>query len=339
MGREISLFSDYSQKENRTTNYCLLVLKLLYQEHPKFLAEALGSLIGGDSGVQVGVRFQQQVGKGASIPDGIITQPSFAVYIETKNYDWFSSQQLSAHMASLAKENAEQKVMLALSNFEGDVSQRFKDVEKLCTELYGGRITFAAVTFRELLDAVRLPGLTPSLNSTIDELEQYLNHGNFLPDWKGRLDACNCAQFSSKQVTNNVYICPAGSGSYSHNRAEFLGLYWNKYVRYIASVRGVVDLYQDGTHRILWINDGSAAEEIVALAHQRFTDTYLTNTKWDARVFVLTPLVETAFHKNTPGGMRGKEYFWVKKLLPASIEELSDKLRQADWRKLKQNSK
>ena len=314
-------------------------MKMLYQEHPKFLAEALDTIIGSGSGVQVGVRFQQQVGKGASVPDGIITQPSFAIYIETKNYDWFSSQQLKDHMASLAKESAEQKVMLALSSFEGDVSQRFKDVEKLCAELYKGRIVFAVVTFRELLDAVRLPGLSPSLNVTIDELEQYLDHENLLPDWKGRLDACNCAQFAGKQVSNNVYICPAQNRSYSHKRAEFVGLYWKKYVRHIASVRGVVDLYKDGTSKILWINDGSSKEDIVSLARKRFEDTYLENTDWDARVFVLTPLVETAFHKYTPGGMRGKVYFTVKKMLPASIEELANKLREARWLEIKEKSR
>jgi hypothetical protein len=31
MGSDITLFSGYSQKENRTTNYCLLVLKMLYE--------------------------------------------------------------------------------------------------------------------------------------------------------------------------------------------------------------------------------------------------------------------------------------------------------------------
>jgi hypothetical protein len=332
------LFSGYSQSENRTTNYCLLVLRMLYQEHPQFLAEALSILIGGSS-VQVGVRFQQQVGKVASVPDGIITQPSFAVYIETKNFDWFSSQQLQDHLAALAKENAEQKVMLALSNFEGDMSQRFRDVEQRCAEQHGGRITFAAVSFQVLLDAVRRPGLSPSLTSTIDELEQYLNHENLLPDWKGRLDVCNCAQFADKQVANNVYICPAEGGPYSHSRAEFLGLYWNKYVRYIASVRGVVDIYKDGTYKLLWINDDTLEADIVPLACQRFNDTFLDNTDWDARVFVLAPLVKTAFHKYTPGGMRGKEYFWVKSLLPASTEELAEKLRTANWRALKQNSR
>src|SRR5437667_8927363 len=64
MSAEISLFSGYSQKENRTTNYCLLVLKMLYEENPKFLAEVLGALFD-DEGIaaRVGVKFQQQVAK------------------------------------------------------------------------------------------------------------------------------------------------------------------------------------------------------------------------------------------------------------------------------------
>ena len=40
----ISLFSGYNQKENRHTNYCLLMLKLLYEENPKNLSEALSRM-------------------------------------------------------------------------------------------------------------------------------------------------------------------------------------------------------------------------------------------------------------------------------------------------------
>lgn len=39
MGAPITLFSGYSHGENRTTNYCLLVLKMLYEENPKLLGE------------------------------------------------------------------------------------------------------------------------------------------------------------------------------------------------------------------------------------------------------------------------------------------------------------
>ena len=54
MGKAISLFSGYSQGENRTTNYCLLILKLLYEENPKLLGDVLNSLPNIDIGDTVG---------------------------------------------------------------------------------------------------------------------------------------------------------------------------------------------------------------------------------------------------------------------------------------------
>ena len=60
MSKPITLFSGYSQKENRITNYCLLILKMLYEENPKYLSEALGQLAGEDVSSYVGVQFRQQ---------------------------------------------------------------------------------------------------------------------------------------------------------------------------------------------------------------------------------------------------------------------------------------
>ena len=69
MSRPISLFSGYSKGENRTTNYCLLVLKMLYEENPKFLAEVMSTLVGEDLGERIGVKFRQQERKDSAVPD------------------------------------------------------------------------------------------------------------------------------------------------------------------------------------------------------------------------------------------------------------------------------
>jgi hypothetical protein len=103
MSRQITLFSGYSQRENRTTNYCLLILKMLYEENPKFLAEVLATMIGEELGERIGVKFRQQEKKTASVPDGLIVQPAFTVYIETKNFDWFHRPQLENHLRNYAK--------------------------------------------------------------------------------------------------------------------------------------------------------------------------------------------------------------------------------------------
>jgi hypothetical protein len=71
MAREISLFSGYSQKENRTTNYSLLVLKMMYEENPKYLGEVLSALVDEDLGNLVGVRFQQPVTLSMRMPSMI----------------------------------------------------------------------------------------------------------------------------------------------------------------------------------------------------------------------------------------------------------------------------
>jgi hypothetical protein len=94
MGMPVTLFSGYGQKENRTTNYCLLILKMLYEENPNYLAEFLTTLVGEDLGNDVGVKFLQQQKKVHAVPDGLVIQRPFTIYIETKHFDWFYDSQL-----------------------------------------------------------------------------------------------------------------------------------------------------------------------------------------------------------------------------------------------------
>ena len=124
MGANISLFSGYNTKENRLTNYCMLVLKTLYDNNPKYLGEFLSSINENLSGL-VGVKFTQQEKKKSSIPDGFISQDSFVIYIETKNYDWFYDSQLEAHLTALNKEKNGKKFLIALGNFESTPQNKF----------------------------------------------------------------------------------------------------------------------------------------------------------------------------------------------------------------------
>src|SRR6185437_2969755 len=146
MGSDITLFSGYSQKENRTTNYCLLVLKMLYEENPKFLGEVLSNLIDEELADVVGVLFRQQVKKKTSTPDGLIMQRAFTVYIETKNFDWFYDAQLERHLEALEADGPGAKTLIALGNFEVLADDRFSKIETLCAEKHAGSIYFAAVS-------------------------------------------------------------------------------------------------------------------------------------------------------------------------------------------------
>ncbi|MFD1874338.1 hypothetical protein [Hymenobacter bucti] len=337
MGKEISLFSGYDQPENRTTNYCLLMLRMLYQENPKLLAETLATLLPGQADLQVGVQFRQQVLKGNAMPDGIISQPAFSVYVETKHSDWHYDEQLERHLEALDKEPVGAKVLVALAKFDGDIATRFTAIETICATRYEGKIKFIAASFEQFLAAVRSASLTLSLTSLANDFEQYLNEISLLPNWRKQLDVVNCGEFHSLQVEAGVYVCPAQGGPYSHRRCEYIGMYWDKAVHKVASILGVVDVdpAEGGTAEILWNNDrlsGLKDEALIQQAQERFYHAW-PDRDWVGRVFVLGPLFDTYFEKDSPGGMQGsKQYFWVGGDIQAqNAEELAVALNGLKW--------
>lgn len=331
MAHDISLFSGYSQKENRTTNYCLLVLRMLYEENPKLLDEALDVLTDGRTAGHVGVRFRQQQRVGASVPDGVIVQAPFALYIETKNFDWFYDAQLENHLAGLDAEPG-LKVLLALSNFEAREG-RFDRIEALCRDQYEDRIAFAAVTFEDFLVAVDRPGLSKNLSDTVRDFRAYLDSEGLRPAWKGLLDVCNCAGNPADVLKHNVYMCPAEGGAYRHSRARFFGMYADKQVGRIAEIEAIVDV-QTGPEMeadLLWSNVETPAAELVQRARD-LKATVRPNADYPVRVFVLGPLAETRFVKDTSGGMMGsKQYFDVGRLGAEDAADLARKLDGIGW--------
>lgn len=330
MGSDISLFSGYAQKENRTTNYCLLVLKMLYEENPKFLGEVLSNLVDEDLADVVGVQFRQQTRKKGSVPDGLILQRPFTIYIETKHFDWFYNDQLERHLAELNGEVSGSKSLIALGNFEALSTGRFRKIETLCEEKYQGSIYFAAVSFEEFLDAFPTEKLSKNFVDILADFEGYLDEEGLLPRWKNRLDVVNCSGHPSEITKENVYICPAKGGAYKHSRARFFGMYRRKAVNYIAVIEAVIDLASQADAKIRWKNvDVPDAELISRAAEKRVR---LRPSAEVLRVFLLGPLHETDFKKPTRGGMQSsKRYFDVEKLAPSDAADLATKLRGKSW--------
>jgi hypothetical protein len=337
MGKSISLFSGYAQKENRTTNYCLLVLKLLYEQNPRFLAEALGALLGEDIADQVGVVFRQQEKRKVSIPDGLIVQKPICIYLETKNFDWFYDEQLENHLSSLEQDTVGLKVLLALGPFESGDGSRFARIQGLCKEKYRNEIIFAAVTFEDLISALQLPHLPKALVDAVSELRAYFDEEGLLPSWSQWLDVVNCAGLPEDILEGNVYMCPATGGAYSHDRCAFFGMYRNKCVERIASIRAVVDVESESLATVKWKNvdvqSTSLISEAAAIAGERRPG------EFPMRVFLLGDLHETEFRKDSPGGMMGsKQYFNIASLGASDASALADVLRGRTWSDISQAS-
>ena len=72
-------------------------------------------------------------------------------------------------------------------------------------------------------------------------------------------------------------------------------------------------------------------QELIDLARAKRVALY-PDEDWDTRVFVLGPLAETYFEKDSHGGMLGsKRYFAVDELAPTDIQDLATKLRDVAW--------
>jgi len=326
MGRAISLFSGYEQKENRTTNYVLLMLKLVYEESPSLLGEVLSALVGQDIGDAVGVEFRQQERKGGSVPDGLIAQRPFEVYVETKQFDWFYDDQIEAHLRALDSSGPGLKVLLALSNFEEDDLDRFKTIHVLIETTFANRLAFGASTFEDLLEALRALELPPSLRDTVGDFAEYLDHGGMLPGWRTLLDVVNCVT-TTHEIAGGVYLCPTNKGAYQHLRSKFFGMYKDKAVRLVAEIEGVVDLLSEDEVSVRWINGQFQKAEMIKTArdkHREFRPGWFPH-----RVFILGQRYPTMFLKDTKGGMRGsKQYFTVQ---ATSAQALAEKLNGKDW--------
>lgn len=333
MSKQISLFSGYSQKENRTTNYCLLVLKLLYEENPKLLSEVLGEIFGDEIGDVVGVHFRQQQKRGSSVPDGLICQKGFTIYLETKSFDWFYDDQLHKHIEALSKEGPGLKILLALGNIDQDLETRFEHIRKLCHTKYSDSVVFESATFDDFLEAIRARTLPKNLADSISDFAAYLDEMGLLASWQSRLDVVNCAGSSHEQHTGNVYMCPATGGAYNHKRSKYFGLYKGKKVSHVALIQALVEISDDRTAKVLWKNcdiDNNNLKQRAREQHEKWRA-----TRYPQLVFLLGPLCETAFFKDTPRGLRGtKIYFRVK---ADSAEELAEKLSDKKWSEWHEN--
>jgi hypothetical protein len=331
MSKPISLFSGYSQRENRVTNYCLLILKMLYEENPKYLGEVLSTLCGEDFASHVGISFRQQERRGLSILDGLIVQHPFTIYIETKNYDWFYDDQLERHLAALNEEVAGEKILLALGNFETDDPNRFKHVRTICDTQYRKSILFRAVAFEDLAGALAIPGLPKNLSDAISDFREFLNEEDLLPSWREWLDVINCAGIPEDITEGGVYMCPAEGGAYNHGRARFFGMYRDKRVEFVAEIEAVTDVdLKNETISIKWKNVSRSDEEFKARAVERVRA--LRPTDGPTRVFLLGPIARTNFQKDSPGGMlASKRYFNVARLAASNATELAQYLEGRKW--------
>lgn len=328
MSRTVRLFPTYLQKENQTTNHCLLILKMLYEENPKFLSEALGLLFGESFSGTVGVKFIQQRRAKDSVPDGEISQDSFSVFIETKLGSDFGEKQLLDHLNTLKAKPGE-RILIALGNFEQDPANHLV-LQAVETKAKEENVAFVSVSFEQFLQAIQLPYLPKNLIDAVSDLGEYFDENSLLPSWKYRLDVVNCKGSFDSVLKYKAYTCPAQTGAYNHRRSLYFGAYRNKRVEQVSRIEAVVDLESEDEASVLWSNVSRSKEDLIQIAIERRQE--IGDSWYPVRVFVLDEMHPTNFVKASSGGMFvSKQYFDIGKLKATDAAELAQKLEGKTW--------
>jgi hypothetical protein len=332
MGREISIFADYHQKENSLTNYCGLLMKLLYEESPRRFEELLATLVKTDTNIIIGPTFTQQTKETKSIPDLAITQKSFSIFFETKTTDWFYEDQINRHVAGF-NQTVDEKILFLLSNFEQDnLEEHFKE-EILKAKKH--KIILQPLTFEDFVGSLEQVCDSEYLKNLLEEFKIYLDRNGRLPKWKYLLDVVSCSG-TLDEVYQGVYMCPDSGGAYSHRRAKYFGPYASKQVREIFEIKAIVVIEKNlGEAKIKWKNDNSKDETIIEEARtklQMWQSRIDENKSFPLQVFLLEKREQTNFKKETSGGMlQSKKYFWDIALDCKNSKELAEKLLNRNW--------
>ena len=348
---DISLFNRYHGKENTITNYCGLMLKLLYQYSPSKFEECINNLAPSEDinnnleqseqQLIVEPEFKQQnaykeKGSKKSVLDLKISQKAFSVLFEVKTSDWFYDEQFKKYIKNIIPKKGEVVFFFALSS-EFNSDDKFKKISEGMNE---EGIIFHAITFESLLS--NLKSVEKEVNNLVyskflKEFETFLENESLLPKWKYLLDVVNCAN-SIEQVEKGFYSCPNTGGSYNHRRAKYFAPYKNKRVKSVYEIECVVVVKNSAKEpeidSIEYNNTDISENKINERVKDYFNKFSDKVEGFDPQIFLLSEKSETDFIKKSPGGLFGsKKYFWgiSRNLTNNSREELAKFLRGREW--------
>ncbi|MBA96184.1 hypothetical protein [Sulfitobacter sp.] len=325
----INHFQTYSQRENHVTNNTMLMLKHVYRISPRLVEDVLQSLLDEDE-VEIGPRFEQQVGEAYSIPDAVLSQKPLHIYVEAKRGDGLYDDQLGRHMRSISERGHPESsaFLIGITNNSTNVD----DDERWKQRALEHGITFAATTYRELLEALDTAcSDNPDLREILDDYQAFIGGENLLPDQHRKMVAMLCGQSWRENIEHGVYFEPAHRNP-KWTRAHFLGVYRQKKISHVGRVVAAAICRKEDDNLIVEVEEfGALSTEHTSRIQNiiRTAETYFKGFAADAhRYYLVDRFEETDVRKASPGGMMGHRYFDIAEL--AGLEDVEQNASSAD---------
>ena len=146
-------FQRYSQRENVVTNNTLLLFSRLYAHNPYNFAAFINESL--NISLDIGVSFVQQKRSSSqhSIPDGLISQSSFKIVIETKLDQNYDSDQLERHLSTFTNEEHQILLLLSPTSPNDEFICKVKADVQAFNKIHKQDIQFVPTTFEAIIDS------------------------------------------------------------------------------------------------------------------------------------------------------------------------------------------
>lgn len=303
---KISHFQRYAGRENHVTNNTLLVLRHVYQASPAKLEKVLADLLEEPPGI--GLTFEQQVAGEHSVPDAVIQQAPLHIYVETKLGSGLWHDQIGRHVASIAAahpEKAARKILIGLTRgrLADDEVRALRDGAKTAG------VTFRAVTFSDLVDALKRvgPEYEPGLRAIVDDYRDFVAGEELLDDERW-LAAFPCGTSYDENQRYGLYYEPPSRPS--KHMLRFIGIYRQKTVSLLGELATVaVCAYDSGTVKVEKVERGTLTDEQRRRIEQVCEATSYYDLKAETlRFYICDRMYPTALRKRGPGGILQVRY-------------------------------
>lgn len=338
---KVHYFQRYHQKENVVTNNTLLLFSRLYNYSPNKFKQFIDTLT--DIEINVGVDFSQQNKSKSSVPDGIVTQSSFKIVIETKLWDNFSNHQLTSHLDEF--NNEKKQILLALAPEYISDNQKNNMIKEVSdyNSLHKKNINFVNVTFKKIIETYRevIFDYDVELKDIIDDFEDFCSLFGLLPNNSPRMLVIACGWTLHHNFQCNVYYDPDDRG---YSRCTHLGIYKDKRVQGIGKIENIVTAHIDSNGKLIVksTTNGKVTQEqeqnIIDIVNAAKKDLGW-NISEGHKFFCVDKFHDTAFWKNTPNGLFGRRYFDINDYVGENsdkvlaTEEYAEGLKKIDWEK------
>lgn len=336
----IYYFQRFSQKENVVTNNTLLLFSRFYHYNTIRFQDFLSDLFGNVPGLQVGPQFEQQVRNKGSIPDGMISQTSFKVVIETKLYGNYNKDQIIQHLNKF--ENEDLKILLLIDPHpvgQGFIKNVKQEINTFKSQT-GKDVLFIPSTFETIIKTMRdhLLDQDYEMQEILEEYEAFCSEENLLPDNNYLMKAVPCGFSLQHNLKYNIYYDPI---TRSYRNYKYLGLYNLKTIKAIGEIRDVITADYDFNTKKLEVKEHlntnlvspDDEEAIKGIIEDTMNELNIDLSKGQ-KFYMVYKFYDTNYRKTSKLPLRGGKYFDLKEIIGdklPSAEKIAEILKEMSW--------